>query len=316
MKLSRFQKLRPEVDVFKFNMPGLKISSISDPSLATGVTLFLFDPGATSNYDSRGGSVAAVETTLLDEASYSNVVDGIIFAGGSTMGLEASQGVRRKIFQSNNEKAGRFDLIPSIPGAVVYDFGARLEKDQNQLIFPTLAMGGAAYTLAQPHQMLVGRAGAGTSTTANKISKPIWGGQGCAFRTVELESGKHTNLFVAVVLNPRGNIVSSDINGRLPDIPSGPKQNTTLSLVVTDLSLDRSQLKRLAVTVHSSMGKMISPFNTYSDGDILFTVSLQKTKFDFSDAFASENLLQRTATDLMSEAIIRSIGIANGVLKR
>src|SRR3989344_7919027 len=94
-----------ETKVVPFHMPGLEIASVSDPTLSTGATLFFFPKGAHANFDARGGSVAAVETTLLEEGSYSNLIDGIAFAGGSTMGLAAADGVRSRIFKDRIESS-------------------------------------------------------------------------------------------------------------------------------------------------------------------------------------------------------------------
>ena len=317
---ARYVKIRPETQEITFDMPGMKVGSVSDTTLATGATLFLFDKGATANYDARGGSVAAAETNLLDESSYSNEIDGILFSGGSTMGLEAGQGVRRRIFQERSQDAGDFDFIPSVPGAVVYDYGNRPEPGQNQLRYPDLIMGAATYDSAKENRMLIGRAGAGTSTTANKVSSPIWGGQGGAFKEVRLKDGFTFKIFAAVVLNSHGNIYLPDgsvlnrqkLKTLSPQVVTkGHKKNTTLSIVVTDVSLNRSQLKRLAVMVHTSMASSIRPFHTYTDGDILFTVSLNKKEMPAEGAYDREDILQTLAAETMTEAILKSAVTAN-----
>lgn len=327
MKKRNYSQLRPEVESFTFDLPGMKVGSVTDDSLATGTTVFVFDKGATASYDERGGSVGAIETNLLNEGSYSNEIDAILFAGGSTMGLEATQGVRRRIFSQRSHQAGSFDFIPSVPGAVVYDYSARTEKAQNKLIFPTLTMGAAAYDKAVANQMLIGRVGAGTSTTANKVSSAIWGGQGADFKEIRFEDQSSMKIFTAVILNPRGNIlmpneISVDeiqMSEFRKKITEGHKQNTTLSLVVTDVSLDRNQLKRLAAMVHTSMASSISPFQTYTDGDILFAVSLHKkslSDLSFKEAYKREGLIQIEAAASMKQAIYRSVTVANSKLKK
>lgn len=318
----QYQKLRPEVDVFEFKMPGMKVASISDSSLSTGVTLFSFEPGATASFDARGGSVASNETSLLDEGSYSNEIDAVLFAGGSTMGLEAHQGVRREIFKARSADAGNFDFIPGVPGAVVYDYGGRIEDSQKRLIFPTLGMGAAAYNMAEPNRMLVGRVGAGTSTTANKVSQPIWGGQGAA--QVELKLGnKKVKVFAAVILNPHGDIYLPNgqrLDYKMPNVETlmdsegltGHKKNTTLSIIVTDVALDRNQLRRLSTMVHTSMASSIRPFHSYTDGDINFAVSTNRVSFPTGEmAYEFEEALQSSAAQAMQEAILRGTLTAN-----
>ncbi len=315
-----FHLQRAEIDFLKFNMPGLEVAAVSDPTLATGSTLFYFPKGAAAQANASGGSVAAIETTLLDHGSYSNIIDGIVFSGGSTMGLAAHGGVRAEIFNERSDNAGDFDFIPSVPGAVVYDFGQRLEETQNQKVYPTEEMGRALFNSRSPNLMPIGRIGAGTSTTANKISKPIWGGQGAAFK-----SFRWGKIFVAVALNPVGNVQFSNIdtdrallqplrdrNG-LNKIKAG--HNTTLSIVITDLKLDRNQLQRLANSVHTNMAKFISPFQTYTDGDILFAVSLGTREFDSNlthdDIENYEFQLMQHSINLMGQAIYNGVQVAN-----
>jgi L-aminopeptidase/D-esterase-like protein len=314
-----FANQRREVREFTFNMPGLEIASLSDSTLATGVTLFKFGRGATAVYDARGGSVAAVETTLLDPGSYSNEVDGVIFSGGSTMGLAASHGVRTRIFQERSKDAGDFDFIPSVPGAVVYDYGGRVERGQDKLIYPDHNIGAAAFDAAEPNKMLIGRAGAGTTTTANKISQPIWGGQGASFEDITLGS-EHMKVFTAVVLNPHGDIhlpggikVNEEVLEQLRKnkVPSGPRKNTTLSIVITDVALDRNQLQRLATMVHTSMAGLIHPFHSYTDGDILFAVSLNKAELPNVDPIYFEEVLQMKSSKLMKDAILSAVTTSN-----
>ena len=314
-----YTTIRDEVETINFNMPGMKIGSVTDPTLATGATLFYFPRGARANYDARGGSVAAIETTLLDESSYDNLVDGIMFSGGSTMGLEASQGARRRIFNSRDSEAGAFDLIPSVPGAVVYDYGGRIEPGQDPLLFPNLELGAATFDNAVENRMLVGRVGAGTSTTANKVSDPIWGGQGGAFKEINL-GGFRVKIFTAVILNPHGDITLPPNTRVDPEylaalrakpLPRGHKQNTTLSLVVTDVELDRNQLKRLAMMVHTGMARSISPFHGYTDGDICFAVSLGQKRMPMTNREGIEEALQIESSNLMLKAISKSITVAN-----
>jgi L-aminopeptidase/D-esterase-like protein len=169
--------------------------------------------------------------------------------------------------------------------------------------------------------MLVGRAGAGTTTTGNKISQPIWGGQGAAFREVRLSDGSQFKIFTAVVVNAHGDIkLPTNVTVNAQTLAAmrakasalrGVGKNTTLSLVVTDVSLDRNQLKRLATMVHTSMGSVIQPFHSYTDGDILFSVSLNQRPLPHRNSEAFEEFLQIEASRLMGKAILNSVTVSN-----
>lgn len=318
----RFKNTRNEVQEMTFDIPGVKTASLSDPTLSTGVTLFVFPKGSTANFDARGGSVAAIETELLGEGSYSNQIDALLFAGGSTMGLEATQGVRRRLFAERSTDASDFDFIPSVPGAVVYDYGGRVERTQDPLVFPNMILGAKAYDAAKENLFLMGRAGAGTTTTANKISEPIWGGQGAAFSKMNLQEIGEIRLLTSVVLNASGEILlpnnqvidqKSLDQLRAKGVDRGPRKNTTLSVIVTDAILDRSQLKRLATVVHTNMAKTISPFHTYTDGDILFVVSTNQRKIPESLQFVFEEFLQQESSQLMEKAILNAVFVSNEI---
>jgi L-aminopeptidase/D-esterase-like protein len=62
---SFYSKRRPEIEELHFDFEGVRIASLSDPTLSTGATLFYFPKGAYAAFDSRGGSVGACETNLL-----------------------------------------------------------------------------------------------------------------------------------------------------------------------------------------------------------------------------------------------------------
>jgi L-aminopeptidase/D-esterase-like protein len=300
-------------------MNGLLIGSATDPTEATGATVFYFPRSANVSYDSRGGSVASSETTLLDEGSYSNSVDAIVFAGGSTMGLAAGDGVRQVLFKNRAQNAGNFDFIPSVPTAVVYDYCGRICSHHDPLVFPDAVLG--AQLMSQlKREFVIGKAGAGISTSMNKINlngaPTVWGGQGAAYH--EYPWGR---IFVAVVVNALGDVryqgqsLSQEVKNIYSQIQTGPKkgQNTTLSLVVTDLNLSRSQLKRLSVMVHTSMGESIFPFHSLEDGDINFSASLGTRTRRVTDDI--ELKLQVEASRLMKQAILDAVATANGVPK-
>lgn len=305
-----------------FDFPGVQIASLSDPTLSTGATLFYFPKGgAETVVDARGGSVSSSETTLLTEGGYSNNVDGIFFAGGSTMGLAAGDGVRAEIFKRRAEAANSFDSIPSVPGAVVFDFGGRIAPFNDGLVYPDRELGQKLMSHLSSDTFYAGRFGAGTTTTFGKLGKPRWGGQG--MKMVRLGPYR---VLCAVALNAAGSVYGKDgqevaAHYRSPSSrlapPSGGRQNTTLSVVLTDAPLNRDQLKRLAVMVHTSMAAWIRPFHTSTDGDILFASSVHN---DSPDGIAEDRsafpedmdlILGEAAAGAMRDAIFLSIQAAN-----
>ena len=293
-----------------FDMSNLQVASLEDPTKSTGATLFYFPNGAAVQADVRGGSAATSELNLFDEAGYSNVIDGVVLTGGSTMGLAAGDGVREALFKKRTQSSNpTFDTIPSVPTAVVYDFGkGRQGPNRDLKVYPDRKLGMELMNHLMPNTFIAGRAGAGISTTANKVSKRIWGGQGAAVRDVGF-----AKVFAAVVVNAMGDI---NVQGITPapfktkaEIKAGT--NTTISIVVTDAKLSKPELKRLAMMVHTSMARMIFPFHSFYDGDTHFAVSAgSRTLPNIPDRDSFLDL-SVAAADAMKDAIELSVRIAN-----
>ena len=54
--------------------------------------------------------------------------------------------------------------------------------------------------------------------------------------------------------------------------------NTTLSVVVTNRKMSSGALNQLARQVHSSMARIIYPFHTLMDGDVLYAVTTNEVE--------------------------------------
>lgn len=49
--------------------------------------------------------------------------------------------------------------------------------------------------------------------------------------------------------------------------------NTTLTVVVTDATLEPDELRQFGRQVHTSLARAIQPFHTMNDGDVLWAVT-------------------------------------------
>ena len=76
-------------------MKGLKIGNAQNEEAMTGVTVLLFDHGATIGVDVSGGGPASRETLLASPLTADNPVHAIVLSGGSAFGLAASDGVMK-----------------------------------------------------------------------------------------------------------------------------------------------------------------------------------------------------------------------------
>jgi L-aminopeptidase/D-esterase-like protein len=246
----------------------------------TGCTVFYFPKGAQCAVDQRGGFSG---TFMLGDG----YVDAICYAGGSLLGVEASAGVAKGIF--DKRKSYSWYDIPVVRGAIIYDFLPR-----SNLIYPDVKLGKTALNSATPNKFYIGRYGAGSHASVGVGFDPMfaqWGGQGGAFRQVD-------NIKVAafIVCNSLGAIhgrngevvagnrnrktgetfsIAEDVEKRIKERKklTTSSGRTTLLLIVTNLKLDHRELRSLARQVNAAMGRVIQPLAAFDDGDVTYAVT-------------------------------------------
>lgn len=258
----------------------------------TGTTVVIPPVGTAGGVDVRGGGPGTRETDLLSPVNMVPSVDAICLTGGSAYGLDAASGVMAEL-----ERRGRgFQIgaqpghvVPIVPTAVVFDLAAGGSFANR----PDASFGSRAARNASTRPLRQGTVGAGTGTHAGALK----GGIGSA--SVVLDSG--ITVAALVVLNSGGSPVdpsTGELWGArhgLPDEfarlrrpsradlrafrdlpwPPRPAQptNTTLAVVATDADLTKAELTRLAGAGHDGMARSIDPIHTYTDGDVVFTLS-------------------------------------------
>jgi L-aminopeptidase/D-esterase-like protein len=303
-------KLEPHINFdpprLTFDFPALQIGVAEYPEGPTGCTVFSFGRGAACAADIRGGAPGTI-------GNY-GWVNAICLAGGSLYGLEAATGVTAELF-AQRDYSHHWDDIPLVNGAIVYDFA------RDNSIYPDKALGRAAFRAARPGVFPLGRRGAGSNTGCGGAGAfaGVTGekaGQGGAFR----QAGP-TKIVVFSVVNALGALV--DRQGKVVrgnrDPKSGrryhyhelverklpangktdpPRGNTTLTLVVTNQKVGR--LEQLARQVHASMSRVIQPFHTENDGDVLYAI----TTGEVENAALSSTALGSLASELAWDAVL------------
>lgn len=310
------------IKTLKTTFSNLEVGVATDSSGPTGTTVINFPNGAIGAYDSRGGAAAIREGSSIDENNTWGWLDALVLSGGSTLGLEAADGVAHEILKKRGGNVS-FKTIPAVPSAIVYDFTGRKNN-----VYPDKALGATAYKNRKKFEVPYGAVGGGANVTVGKWFKELKyekSGQGAAY--YEKDGIK---VLVITVVNAVGNVLDNngkiikgsldeetgkriDISERiLKDIESTPvKGNTTITAVITNVSFSRLELKRLAVMAHTAMGKVIDPFHTPWDGDVLFAVSTQEHKGK-KPAVANIGVV---ASSLLREAVWRAVGEEEAVKK-
>jgi L-aminopeptidase/D-esterase-like protein len=197
--------------------------------------------------------------------------------------LEALTGVTAELLKMQEYKID-WESIPIVVGAIIYDWGPR----STNAIYPDKALGRAALQNGREGIFPLGNQGAGTSATVGKLPDFSFhnkGGQGGAvgqFGPTKILVFSVVNA-VGAIHDKQGNIIRGQFDPRNKSYTDlwletsdtqGVTRNTTLTLVVTNQKFDSSwAFDQAAKQVHSAMGRVIFPFNTHRDGDVLFMVT-------------------------------------------
>jgi 6-aminohexanoate-oligomer endohydrolase len=310
-------ELRPRTDfdgqVLELDFPGFEIGCAEYDEGPTGCTVFHFPEGASLQTDIRGGSPGTFG------GGY-EWVNAICLAGGSLYGLEAVSGVAAELLARREYRTGWLD-IPLVAGAIIFDYGPR-----DNAVYPDKELGRAALQAARPGVFPLGMRGAGRSATVGKtfdLGELEPAGQGAAYRQIG-----DTRIAAFTVVNAVGAIVDRDgtvVRGHLDPVTGTrralvagveerlaaglpvhpPPGNTTLTVVVTNQTLDARLLRSFGRQVHASMARAIQPFHALVDGDVLYAVSTNEVERQAPDSIG----LGVVASELAWDAVLAAAAV-------
>ena len=290
----------------EYDFPSVLIGVAEYDEGPTGCTVIEFAQGAESVVDVRGGLPGTVMGTP-DEDGHTSA---ICFAGGSLLGFEAVAGVTVGL-------TARDESNPQpVRGAIIWDFGMRDNR-----VYPDKRLGLAAIDALKTGTVPVGPRGAGRSATVGKwLGKryqPEGGGQGVGF----FKLGQLRVLALTVV-NAVGGITDrtgNPVRGHLDPVTgeravvedlmdiqpriAPVKGNTTLTAIVINAKMERDDLRQMARAVHTSMARVIQPFHTQSDGDVLFAATTNEI-----DSDKNWYEIGHFASEVAMEAVLRCYG--------
>jgi L-aminopeptidase/D-esterase-like protein len=299
---------------------GLRVGHAEDREVPTGVTAVLFDGGAPTVVDVRGGASATYDTASLALDATFGRRWGLFLTGGSLFGLDAAKGVRSWILEHGGGMrvfANRRRLA-AVSGAVVFD----LPNDERPL--PDYEeLGHRAAERATRGAVAHGRVGGGSGATVAKYlgrerSRP--GGVGSAARAL----GGGASVGVLVVVNAAG-AIRDPASGRWVAVARGhdgravaptdlgrrsvPGRGTTIGVVATDLALDRPALARVVAIAHAGVGRTVVPHLTSVDGDCLFGVSTAAVRPARPESWpgALADRVGRLAAEAAVEAVLAAV---------
>jgi L-aminopeptidase/D-esterase-like protein len=305
------------------DIKGIRVGHYTDTDAVSGVTVVICPEGAVAGVDVRGSAPGTRETDLLSPLNLVDKVQAVALSGGSVYGLAAADGVVRWLAdQGIGFPLEKGYVAPIVPAAVLYDLGRGLK------FIPAINAdwGFKACQAAGGEVIPTGSVGAGTGA----LSGGIKGGLGTASRILDSE------IIVAalVAVNSYGSVINPS-NGRPWDIEmemdgefgkqsrravklpppseSGPGRNTTIGIIATDATLNKSQAQKIAQMAHDGLARSIRPAHTMFDGDTLFCLSTREKKLPELPGFfvapqaQSINEIGHAAAECMSRAVIRAI---------
>ena len=293
----------------------IMIGQTENTEAGTGLTVFISKDGMPAGLDVRGGGPASRESELLDPLAAAQKINAIVLSGGSAFGLGAGDGVMEYLEKKEIGYDTGYAIVPLVVQSDLYDLSVGDSK-----VRPDAKMGyEAAKNAFENPNYKDGNYGAGCGATVGKIAGMdtcMKSGIGSyAIQIGELKIG------AVVAVNALGDIydwkTGKKIAGLLAedrqgfrdtlvymagDISSKDKftGNTTIGVIITNASFEKSQLCKIAGMAHDGYARSIRPVHTTADGDSIYAVSA-------GSVAADQDLVGSFAALVMSEAINRAV---------
>ena len=303
------------------DMRPILIGQAENTDAGTGCTVIICQDGMRAGLDVRGGGPASRESQLLNPLMAVQSIHGIVLAGGSAYGLGAANGVMAFLEEQGIGYETGCAVVPLVAQADLYDLAVG-----DPSVRPDAAMGyEAARRAFEAPNYRDGNYGAGCGATVGKIAGMTTcmktGIGSYAVQIGALQVG------VIVVVNALGDVfdwkTGTQIAGLLTEDQTAMRStvdymmssikvvenrfvgNTTLAVVLTNASFDKTHLCKIAGMAHDGFARSIKPVHTSADGDSIYAVSVGKVKADL-------DLVGVLAAEAVSEAIVRAVENAQG----
>lgn len=293
----------------------IMIGQTENAEAGTGLTVFISKDGMPAGLDVRGGGPASRESELLDPLAAAQKINAIVLSGGSAFGLGAGDGVMEYLEKKKIGYDTGYAIVPLVVQSDLYDLSVGDSK-----VRPDAKMGyEAAKNAFENPNYKDGNYGAGCGATVGKIAGMatcMKSGIGSyAIQIGELKIG------AVVAVNALGDIYDWKTGKKIAGLLAEDKQgfrdtlvymagdisskdkftgNTTIGVIITNASFEKSQLCKIAGMAHDGYARSIRPVHTTADGDSIYAVSA-------GTVAADQDLVGSFAALVMSEAINRAV---------
>ena len=292
------------VDLMKFPFEEIKIGHWTDKEAETGCTVIRFPKSVVASGEVRGGAPATREFELLAPERTVENIDAVVISGGSAFGLSSAIGVVEFLEESGIGFPTTQGPVPIVVGMSLYDLGVGSSS-----IRPGADEGRIACLDGENTEIETGRIGAGAgATTGNWRGKENLSYGGIGIASAEVEGVIVCSLFA---VNPAGDVIdekiaesfikeSFELSKERENIETTELMNTTLGVVMTNLSLTKSECYLLSQSSHDGIARSIFPAHTRMDGDAVVAVSTKEL-----DGDSRKFDIARTLSVFVTEKAIR-----------
>lgn len=295
------------------DVKGIKLGQASDFEGGTGLSVIIPDSNNTAAVEVRGSAPGTRETDLLNPINQVSEVNGIILSGGSAYGLDAASGLMEELEKDNRGFDVGCGIVPIVSQAVLFDLAYK-----NPLARPNAKMAKLAYKNASYDNKECGIIGAGTGATVGKamgMDKAFKSGLGQASMTLgdlTVSAIVAVNAFGDIFDYEKGKQIAEPmVDGKMlstmDNIENIAKsfsevegKNTTIGLVATNASFNKTELTKICQMTHDGYARSINPVHTMFDGDTIFALATNKVKADVT-------IVGALASMVMSRAIANAI---------
>ena len=275
-------------------LPAFRIAHATNAEAGTGVTAIVAPQGAVGGVAVRGGAPATRETDLLDPVNSVQQVHAVMLSGGSAFGLEAACGAMDVLAEAGIGFDAVGIHVPIVVGASLFDLPI------GRMAYPTKEDGAAAVreALAGGKAPLShGNVGAGTGATCGKLM----GMDRCMKTGFGYACLRMGDVIVGalVAVNAVGNVYDGEaliagargedgkpvsfetaleaaaafLKAQTAEQADGPCRNTTIGCIITNATLTKPEVSRVASVAHDGYAMAIKPVHTSQDGDTVFALA-------------------------------------------
>lgn len=305
------------------HLAGINVGHFTNTQQHTGCTVILCEEGAVAGVDIRAPILGTHEIDLVRSGQLVRQVNAVVLTGRSAYGLAVVAGVMRFLEERKRGfKLPGVDMrVPIVTAASIFDITAADAiggLDANA--------GYQACLAATPEQFNTqGAVGVGTGARVGKLYGTEYSSQSGIGSVIQQLDDFQVGVLAVVnsfgsvydqnsqlLAGPRhpqtGEVVNSVERLNEQKIEFAPWANNAIAVVVTDLTLDKSQANALAQSAFVGWAESIKPSSAETDGFVTYVLSTARPPRQPSSKIGGRQMarLEATVTELLAMAIVRA----------